>query len=74
MPILVLGAERDTIFTVREIQDTARAYGTEAEIFSGMGHDLMLDEGWQSVAGRLDMWVREIVPTGTEAQPSAVNG
>ena len=74
VPILVLGAERDTIFTVREMQDTARAYGTEAEIFSGIGHDLMLDEGWQSVAGRLDMWVREIVPTGTEAQPSAVNG
>lgn len=74
VPILVLGAERDAIITVREVQDTACAYGTEAEIFSGMGHDLMLDEGWQRVAGRVDIWVRETLRIGTDAQPSAAKG
>jgi alpha-beta hydrolase superfamily lysophospholipase len=59
VPVLVLGAEQDTIFTVDEVRRTARAYRTEAEIFPGLGHDMMLDEGWQKVADRIDVWVRE---------------
>ena len=42
-PMLVLGGELDRVFTVAEVRATARAYRTEAEIFAGMGHDLMLD-------------------------------
>jgi pimeloyl-ACP methyl ester carboxylesterase len=57
VPVLVLGAGRD--FTVCEMQATARAYGCEAEIFPGMGHDMMLDDGWPQVADRVDAWVRE---------------
>jgi pimeloyl-ACP methyl ester carboxylesterase len=59
VPVLVLGAERDAIFTVDEIHGTARAYRTKAEIFPDMGHDMMLDEGWQEVADRVDGWIRE---------------
>jgi pimeloyl-ACP methyl ester carboxylesterase len=59
VPVLVLGAGRDTIFTVREMQATAHAYGCEAEIFPGMGHDMMLDDGWPEVADRVDAWLRE---------------
>lgn len=58
-PVLVLGAERDAIITVDEVRKTGRAYRTEAEIFPGMGHDLMLDVGWEKVADRVDAWVRE---------------
>lgn len=58
-PVLVLGAERDAIFTVREVQATARAYQQEPVIFPGMGHDVMLDGGWQKVADCVDAWVRE---------------
>jgi hypothetical protein len=58
-PILVLGAGRDGFFTTAEVRRTARAYRTEAEFFSLMGHDLMLDDGWESVADRIDRWVRE---------------
>jgi alpha-beta hydrolase superfamily lysophospholipase len=58
-PILVLGAERDAIFTVGEVRRTARAYRTEAEIFAGMGHDMMLDRDWPAVSDRIDAWVRE---------------
>jgi hypothetical protein len=32
----------------------AAAYRTQAEICSGMGHDLMLDQGWPQVADRID--------------------
>ena len=60
-PVLVLGAERDGILTVDEIRRTARAYGTEARIYPEMGHDMMLEPGWQEVADRVDAWVRETV-------------
>lgn len=49
-PVTVLGAEKDAIFSVKEIQATARAYGTEAVIFKNMAHDMMLEENWQDVA------------------------
>jgi len=56
-PVLVLGAEKDGVFTLGEVRRTGRAYRTEAEIFPGMGHDMMLDVGWQQVADRVDAWV-----------------
>ncbi|MBC2715019.1 MAG: alpha/beta hydrolase [Desulfobacteraceae bacterium] len=49
-PVLVLGAENDTIFSVKEIKSTAKAYGTEAVIFDNMAHDMMLEENWKDVA------------------------
>jgi pimeloyl-ACP methyl ester carboxylesterase len=55
-PLLVLGAEFDGCFTQEEVRATARAYGTEAEIFPGMGHDMMLEPGWEAVAERIHTW------------------
>ncbi len=59
VPVLVLGAEMDGIFSVPEVRATAKAYGVRAEIFPGMGHDMMLDTGWEKVADRVDAWARE---------------
>jgi pimeloyl-ACP methyl ester carboxylesterase len=56
-PLLVLGAAHDRCFAVGEVKATARAYGTEAEIFPDMGHDMMLDRGWQAVADRILEWL-----------------
>jgi pimeloyl-ACP methyl ester carboxylesterase len=56
-PMLVLGAENDHIFTPQEVENTARAYRTQAEIFPKMAHDMMLETGWQEVAGRIDNWL-----------------
>jgi len=58
VPMLVLGAERDPFFTPDEVRRTARAYGTEAEILPGIGHDMMLEHGWRELADRVDSWVR----------------
>ena len=58
-PVLVLGAEQDRFLTIGEVQRTARAYHTRAEIFHGMGHHMMLDSGWEKVADRVDAWVRQ---------------
>ena len=58
-PLLVLGAEKDSAISKREVEATARAYGTQAEFFTGMAHDMMLEAGWQSVADRMMNWLAE---------------
>lgn len=56
-PMLVLAAADDTIFSVAEEQETARAYGTEVVVFPGMAHDMMLEPGWETVAQRIQSWL-----------------
>jgi pimeloyl-ACP methyl ester carboxylesterase len=56
-PLLVLGAAEDGAHTRNEILATARAYGTEAEIFPDMGHNMMLEPGWDAVADRIHVWL-----------------
>lgn len=46
----------------RVARDIARAYRTEAEYFADMGHDMMLEPGWQAAAERIDDW---LAPQGT---------
>ncbi|MEZ5175538.1 MAG: alpha/beta fold hydrolase [Acidimicrobiia bacterium] len=56
-PVLVLGATEDALFSVAEIRATAKRYGTEAVLFDGMGHDMMLDAGWQEPAQVVADWL-----------------
>jgi pimeloyl-ACP methyl ester carboxylesterase len=58
-PVLVLGAAADAIFTPEEVEATARAYNTRANIFPKMAHEMMLESGWQAVAERILAWLRE---------------
>lgn len=58
-PLLVLGAESDDCITVQEQLATGRAYGTQAEIFPDMGHDMMLEPAWRTVAERIVNWLTE---------------
>ncbi|HHJ52730.1 MAG TPA: alpha/beta hydrolase [Caldithrix abyssi] len=57
-PLLVLGGEQDQLFSKKEVRYTANVYGSEAVIFPDMGHDMMLDAGWQAVADRIIRWLR----------------
>ena len=56
-PLLVLGADEDGAHTRGEILATARAYDTEAVFFPDMGHNMMLEPGWSTVAERIDSWL-----------------
>lgn len=59
-PLLVLGALEDhAAVTAAEVRATARAYGTEPEFFPDMGHSMMLEPGWEAVAGRIHSWLGE---------------
>jgi pimeloyl-ACP methyl ester carboxylesterase len=60
VPVLVLAAEVDGFFTSGEMRRAASAYGTEVEVFPEMGHDLMLDRGWQRVADRVDAFASKV--------------
>lgn len=57
VPMLVLGAADDTIFSPQDVTGTAKAYGTEAKLFPNMAHDMMLEPGWQAVADHILAWL-----------------
>lgn len=57
-PLLVLGALEDGAVSTSEVRATARAYRTEP-VFFPMGHDMMLEPGWATVAERIDGWLGE---------------
>ena len=56
-PLLVLGAACDNTTMVAEVEATARGYDTPAQVFPDMGHDMMLEPGWQAVAERIGGWL-----------------
>ena len=69
VPMLILGAEDDNVVSQRQIRRTAARYDTQAEFFPDMGHDMILDTGWQAVAERIIRWLNSTFPapsTSTE--------
>ena len=58
-PLLVLGVARDNMLRPGEIETTARAYNTQAEIISDVAHNSMLETRWQAVAERILAWLKE---------------
>ena len=58
-PLLVIGAENDAVIKPWMVQRTAKKYGTTAEVFPDMAHDVMLETGWEKVAQRVLEWLEE---------------
>jgi pimeloyl-ACP methyl ester carboxylesterase len=58
-PLLILGAGRDNMLRRSEIEATARAYHTRAEIIPDVAHDSMLELRWQTVAERILVWLKQ---------------
>ncbi|MBI5878068.1 MAG: alpha/beta fold hydrolase [Chloroflexi bacterium] len=56
-PMLVMGGASDNVFRPSQVESTARAYGTQAVIFPGIAHGMMLEAGWQAVAERISEWL-----------------
>lgn len=57
-PMLLIGADRDALFSPSSIQASASAYNAEAMIFPKRGHDLMLDQRWEEVAEYMVQWMK----------------
>jgi pimeloyl-ACP methyl ester carboxylesterase len=64
-PILVIGGEKDWTITRSDVGHTASAYGAEMAMFPA-SHDLMLEPCWESVAQRIDSFIRSKVGAPTE--------
>jgi non-heme chloroperoxidase len=60
LPALVLGAEKDAFISQLALQQTARAFGVDHEVFPGMAHGMMLDRDWQLVAERISDWLGDL--------------
>jgi pimeloyl-ACP methyl ester carboxylesterase len=73
-PLLVLGVGHDNMLTPGEIEATARAYHTQAEIIPGVAHDSMLDPRWQSVAERILAWLKERPGANASVQAAELAG
>ena len=59
LPVLVLGAADDAFFAPDAVRATARLYDTEAVIFPGIAHAMMLEARWLAVAQRIARWLAE---------------
>lgn len=60
IPMLVLGAEKDTIFSVEENKSTAKKYKADLEIIPNIAHDMMLDVGREIVMERIHRFIQRI--------------
>lgn len=61
-PLLVLATPEDRLVPIGDVRRTARRYGAQLEEFPGMGHDLMLDEGWEKPFDVMERWLSGQVP------------
>ncbi|NUB09765.1 alpha/beta hydrolase [Azospirillum sp. Vi22] len=76
VPVAVLGAEEDRLIPKDQVEATARAFRTEPVFYPAMGHCMMLEPGWESVAHDIVDWVETAVlktqaPKTTEPQRRA---
>ena len=67
IPVLVLGAERDPFIYQSALEQTARTYGTRAEVFPGMAHAMMIDYDWEKAAMRILQWLEATLPATRSA-------
>lgn len=56
-PVLVMGGHDDALIPPAFVRSTARAYGVSPNILEDVGHVMMLDVGWESVAQTVFDWM-----------------
>lgn len=59
VPMLVLGAMDDRVFSLPEVVATARLHKAQPEAFPHMAHTMMLEAHWRRVADRSVAWLWE---------------
>ncbi len=63
LPVLAVGGDADRLFSPGDARRVARTYAGEVEVFAGVGHDMMLDVGWERVAARILTWLNRLPTT-----------
>jgi len=58
-PILLIGAINDMIFSQRQMEATANAYHSTAQMLSNTAHDVMLEDRWKDAADIILNWLNE---------------
>jgi len=58
-PILLIGAMNDMIFSQRQMETTANAYHSTAQMLSNTAHDVMLEDRWKDAADIILNWLKE---------------
>ena len=58
-PILLIGAINDMIFSQRQMEATANAYHSTAQMLSNTAHDVMLEDRWKDAADIILNWLKE---------------
>jgi len=66
-PVLVVGVPGDRLVRPADVRRTAESYGVEPVWFPGMGHDVMLDAGWDAVLDTVLDFAAELPPWGSAA-------
>jgi pimeloyl-ACP methyl ester carboxylesterase len=64
-PVLVVGTPDDRVIRPVDVEHTAAMYGVDPVWLPGIGHDVMLDAGWERALTTVLDWVDEQVPAGT---------
>jgi pimeloyl-ACP methyl ester carboxylesterase len=59
VPMLVVAAGNDNVFTVAEEKATAQKFKADFMLIENQAHNLMIDSDWQAVAERIDRWMRD---------------
>lgn len=57
--VLVAPAADDRLVPIADVRSTARRYDARLVDFPGMGHDLMLDAGWEEPFEAVLGWLEE---------------
>ena len=71
LPALVLGAAEDRLVGPEDVVATARRLDVAADILPHLGHMMMLDTRWESVAEWLANWLERQFPEDWDQALSA---
>lgn len=71
-PVLVISGGRDRIVPPATAARTARLLGTSVHLYRGLGHNLLLEPGWQDVLAHVLSWVAGQTAPPTSVEPSGV--
>lgn len=70
-PMMVLNGTDDKLTPVSVADAIAKKYGATFRTYSGNGHYIMRERGWEKVATDISQWLSEIVPHTCDAERSA---